>query len=428
MGVPDAGRSIFYFLMLHLQFPVSPHIHQSLCPKPVLPPNSQVAPLLSNVSLTCPGCEGDVLWRRGQAESFLPKRMIKEGRLLLNSIQSKDGNLYTCIKEKQSICSVELLVAELEKPVMECYLRHPASNITCEWKKNSSLPRGTIVILISSMGYSAEPTINSCSYFTLSKKYQCRLHHTEGRTENYFLSLCVTRQTDSTMSDIIMVNYKSIVQPDPPIEVTASPVEFAPRKLRVKWRKPRSWSGTYYELLYEVQYRAENSHHVSSVTTSDRIFHIVDAFKGRRHFVSVRAKEEFDGLWSSWSQEVVGTPWTDSTQKEPTMETSQEVPGNLYTKVYPTSPEMESEEDSRIPISPSRPPWYTFVIGGVSLGFIFLLVLVVLLRKRQKWTSCIAKGTKLKTLYWSIPSGVQSQEMPPANLEYRAKTPLQSKQ
>ncbi|XP_018089048.1 interleukin-6 receptor subunit alpha isoform X2 [Xenopus laevis] len=388
MGVLGAKCRTLCLLMLLLQLLVSAHIHQSLCPKPVLPPHSQVALLLSNVSLTCPGCEGDVLWRRGKAESFLPKRMMKEGRLLLNSIQSKDGNLYTCIKEKQSVCSVELLVAEeLEKPEMECYLRHPASNITCEWKNNSSLPHGTKVTLISSVRYRAQPKISSCSYFTLSKKYQCLLHYTEGNKKNYFLSLCVSSQTDSTISNIIMVNYISILQPDPPMEVTVSPIEFAPRKLRVTWQKPLSWSGNYYQLLYEVQYWAENSQHVSSVMTSKCILHIVDAFKGRRHCVRVRAIEEFEGSgsWSSWSQEANGTPWTDSAQKEPTTETSQEVPGNFYTNLYPNSPGMESGEDSGIPISPSRPPWYTFVIGGVSLGFIFLLVLVVLLRKRY-WT------------------------------------------
>ncbi|KAE8588807.1 hypothetical protein XENTR_v10022749 [Xenopus tropicalis] len=376
MGGPDVAPSLFCLLFLHLRFLVSAHIHHPLCPKPVLPPNSKVAPLLSNVSLTCPGCEGDVFWRCGQVEC--PKRMMKEGRLLLKSIQSKDGKVYTCIKEKQSVCSVELLVEEeLEKPVMECYLRHPASNITCEWQKNSRIPRGNKVTLISSRGNKAKATSNPCSYRTYSKKYQCRLHHTEDYTESYYLSMCATSQTDSKIGDAMMVNYRSIMQPDPPIEVTVSPIDFAPRKLQVTWRKPRSWIGNFYALLYEVQYRPENSHQVSSAETSNCTFHIVDAIKGRRHFVSVRAKEEFYGSWSIWSQEANATPWADSAPTEPTEETLQEVSAFYF---YTDSPQGDNDEDSGITISPSKPPWYTYVIGGISFGFILLLVLVVLIR------------------------------------------------
>lgn len=38
---------------------------------------------------------------------------------------------------------------------------------------------------------------------------------------------------------------------------------------------------------------------------------IRDAWSGMRHVVQLRAREEFGhGLWSEWSQEVLGTPWT----------------------------------------------------------------------------------------------------------------------
>lgn len=38
---------------------------------------------------------------------------------------------------------------------------------------------------------------------------------------------------------------------------------------------------------------------------------IRDAWRGTRHVVQVRAKDEFGhGTWSEWSQEAVGTPWT----------------------------------------------------------------------------------------------------------------------
>lgn len=38
---------------------------------------------------------------------------------------------------------------------------------------------------------------------------------------------------------------------------------------------------------------------------------IYDAWRGMRHVVQLRAREEFGhGSWSAWSQEATGTPWT----------------------------------------------------------------------------------------------------------------------
>lgn len=38
---------------------------------------------------------------------------------------------------------------------------------------------------------------------------------------------------------------------------------------------------------------------------------IHDAWSGMKHVVQLRAQEEFGhGLWSEWSQEVTGVPWT----------------------------------------------------------------------------------------------------------------------
>lgn len=38
---------------------------------------------------------------------------------------------------------------------------------------------------------------------------------------------------------------------------------------------------------------------------------IYDAWRGTRHVVQLRAREEFGhGSWSAWSQEATGTPWT----------------------------------------------------------------------------------------------------------------------
>lgn len=127
------------------------------------------------------------------------------------------------------------------------------------------------------------------------------------------------------------------VKPDPPINVTVEALEKAPQRLRVNWSYPSSWDPRFYWLRFQVRYRPEPAPtfmevrphllawscclclarlslalcplQVDQVTTT--WLDIRDAWRGTRHVVQVRAKDEFGhGAWSEWSQEAVGTPWT----------------------------------------------------------------------------------------------------------------------
>lgn len=125
------------------------------------------------------------------------------------------------------------------------------------------------------------------------------------------------------------------VKPDPPVNVTVKAVEKAPQWLQVNWSYPSSWDPRFYWLRFQVRYRPEPaptfmevrpcllacclflarlfpalcSLQVDQVTTT--WLDIRDAWRGTRHVVQVRAKDEFGhGAWSEWSQEAVGTPWT----------------------------------------------------------------------------------------------------------------------
>ena len=54
-------------------------------------------------------------------------------------------------------------------------------------------------------------------------------------------------------------------------------------------------------------------HCASHPQLKDPQYHCIinDAWSGMRHVVQLRAQEEFgNGLWSEWSPEVTGTPWT----------------------------------------------------------------------------------------------------------------------
>lgn len=49
------------------------------------------------------------------------------------------------------------------------------------------------------------------------------------------------------------------MQPDPPVNITVTPVDRNPRWLRVTWEDPASWNSHFYRLQFELRYRAEKS-------------------------------------------------------------------------------------------------------------------------------------------------------------------------
>lgn len=49
------------------------------------------------------------------------------------------------------------------------------------------------------------------------------------------------------------------VQPDPPVNITVTPVDRNPRWLSVTWQDAPSWNSHFYRLQFELRYRAEKS-------------------------------------------------------------------------------------------------------------------------------------------------------------------------
>ncbi|XP_018430098.1 PREDICTED: interleukin-6 receptor subunit alpha, partial [Nanorana parkeri] len=107
-------------------------------------------------------------------------------------------------------------------------------------------------------------------------------------------------------------------------------------------------------------------------TTESTFFVINDAFAGRRHVIRVRAKEEFFFTWSEWSAEVVGRPWSDTT---------------------------EEEDQTKAPENPSAPiPRYVWLVTSAIFVFVLLLFLGLLMRNKEIKLLKL-KGGLLRTLF-----------------------------
>ncbi|KAM6987022.1 ciliary neurotrophic factor receptor subunit alpha isoform 1-T2 [Aplochiton taeniatus] len=124
-------------------------------------------------------------------------------------------------------------------------------------------------------------------------------------------------------STAISFEESSIVKPDPPERVVATPVPSNVRRLEVTWNSPSTWPDVdSWPLKYFLRYRPLIREQWQHVELSDSTSHtITDAYAGKEYIIQVAAKDTEIGTWSDWSVAVHATPWMEEpTHITPTME------------------------------------------------------------------------------------------------------------
>lgn len=102
-----------------------------------------------------------------------------------------------------------------------------------------------------------------------------------------------------------------IVRPDPPSNVKAEPVFGSPRRIKVQWNYPLSWS-QHFELKFIMEYKLQQNNFMSRLETIEKEETITDAITAQLYVIRVKAKDSFDfGKWSDWSSEVFVTTWSE---------------------------------------------------------------------------------------------------------------------
>ncbi|XP_006861786.1 PREDICTED: interleukin-6 receptor subunit alpha [Chrysochloris asiatica] len=308
----------------------------------------------ANVTLTCPDVEpgdnGTVHWvlRNQIVDSHQGRQAGLGRRLLLRSVHLSDSGNYSCYQDGRPAGSLRLIVeVPPEKPQISCFQKSPISSVWCEWSpRNIPSPTTKTVLSVQRVHDSLVKSFQEpCQYSQEGQKFSCQLNIPEGDSSWYILFLCVANSVGHNSSGILQFKDLNILQPDPPVNITVTAMPRNPRWLSVTWQNPPSWNSRYYRLQFQFRYRAEQSKSFTTEMVKDHQNHYIisDAWSGKKHVVQVRAQEEFGhGLWSEWSQEVIGTPWT-------------------------------VQESSSVPL-------HTFLVAGGSLVFGTLLCIGIVLR------------------------------------------------
>ncbi|XP_066193818.1 interleukin-6 receptor subunit alpha isoform X3 [Sylvia atricapilla] len=355
----------------------------------------------ANITLTCQDEvpeNATVLWQvkeQGAAGGW-GQQLAEGNTLLLRRLRYEDSGHYSCSVGSHLLRSLRLLVAEPpETPQVFCYRRSHDKDVLCEWPQQEKPSPGTRAVLWVKQRFVAEnATQQRCRYFSKARKFVCRVKVPPGTddTKHLVVSTCVSNSAGSSAGKDKIITLSSVpVKPDPPVNVTVEALEKAPQWLQVNWSYPSSWDPRFYWLRFQVD----------QVTTTS--LNIRDAWRGTKHVVQVRAKDEFGhGAWSEWSQEAVGTPWTDpwdlTSETEPF---SSQVSVEDGTYGVTLLPKFFGEDDSNDAAGsamessthPVATP-YAFLVTGGSLLLGIALFVGIVVRYRQTWWTSGQEMTK----------------------------------
>ncbi|XP_041253212.1 interleukin-6 receptor subunit alpha isoform X3 [Onychostruthus taczanowskii] len=371
-----------------------------------LPRDTVLGHLGANITLTCQDevpANATVLWQVEEqgAEGSWGRQLAEGNTLLLRRLRYEDSGHYSCSVGSHLLRSLRLLVAAPpclaeppETPQVFCYRRSHDKDVLCEWPQQKKPSPGTRATLWVKRRFAAEnATEQRCRYFSKARKFVCRLKVPPGTddTKPLVVSTCVSNSAGGSAGKDKIITLSGVLKPDPPVNVTVEALEKAPQRLRVNWSYPPSWDPRFYWLRFQVD----------QVTTT--WLDIRDAWRGTRHVVQVRAKDEFGhGTWSEWSQEAVGTPWTDPWDLTSEMEPfSSQVPTEDGTYGVTLPPNLFGEDDTNgargsVMESSTQPVAspYAFLVTGGSLLLGIALFVGIVVRYRQMWWTSGQETTK----------------------------------
>lgn len=237
--------------------------------------------------------------------------------LSLSSVRLIDSGRYTCHHRDGERFSLKVIVSDHpETPSLFCYKRSPSSKIRCEWTPQKPVTVSTSCYLLLSKS-PTQPFLHiPCSYSILRSRCWCALDHNDDELRTVHMAyLCVTSITGNATSSPQNFTPLRILKPNPPSDVSVRQEEGHETRMTATWGLPVSWKSqdSYYELLYEIKYQPFSSlfHHEQFKTIKHRrSYTITDAMAGVEYRIQVRAREEYDGQWSEWSEPVYASSWT----------------------------------------------------------------------------------------------------------------------
>ncbi|XP_016376073.1 interleukin-6 receptor subunit alpha-like [Sinocyclocheilus rhinocerous] len=252
----------------------------------------------------------------------------------------------------------------------------------------------------------------------------CVFHVEEGDRVLHAAKLCVSNTAGSAMSPYLSFKLHDIIKPDPPTRVVVRAVEGQKHMLKVSWSYPSSWKHGFYALHFQLRYRPQLKEQYQSVLIDDRTdrqvsWTIYDALPHIQYEVQLQAKDDFDGLWSDWTDTVYAVTWTapetTTTSESITLEPLEMFPegsGGSGEDPCVGSVAVDGADD----IEYATVWLYVSCVFGLCFLVVFTMLTVCLHRNRLHFMSRIGKQTLPFAFFLHsprpLPAPVHSEQLP----------------
>ncbi|XP_057674059.1 ciliary neurotrophic factor receptor subunit alpha [Corythoichthys intestinalis] len=304
----------------------------------------------SDVTMQCGSLDNDasVSWKVNGTDVKAQHRL--EGpRLILTQVDLGHNGLYSCFQnpngERRDTINLRIGISPRE-PIVSCRSNTYPKGFYCSWhQQHSTYIPTTFEVDVQHNQRSLEVQKDSIH------KNRCHVRFPEVFSSFPYKVNVTAISALGKASSTISFEESSIVKPDPPERVTATPIRYNARRLEVSWQSPATWPDIdNFPLKYFLRYRPLIKEQWQHVELSESTSHtITDAYAGKEYIIQVAAKDTEIGTWSDWSVAVHATPWIE----EPVQTTSTTDVEYLTRRHGPLS---ESDETKTSPIPSSNAP------------------------------------------------------------------------
>ncbi|XP_029023941.1 ciliary neurotrophic factor receptor subunit alpha isoform X1 [Betta splendens] len=271
---------------------------------------NQYERMSSDVTMQCGSLDSDasVSWKVNGTDVKAQHRL--EGpRLILSQVGLGHNGLYSCFQnpngERRDTIYLHIGIPPRE-PAVTCRSNTYPKGFYCSWHQmHPTYIPTTFEVDVQHVQRSLEVQKDSVH------KNRCHVRFPEVFSSFPYKVNVTAVNALGKASTTISFEESSIVKPDPPERVTATPIRDNPRRLEVTWHNPSTWPDIdNFPLKYFLRYRPLIREQWQHVELSDSVSHtITDAYAGKEYIIQVAAKDTEIGTWSDWSVAVHATPW-----------------------------------------------------------------------------------------------------------------------
>ncbi|KAK2888474.1 hypothetical protein Q8A73_019922 [Channa argus] len=256
----------------------------------------------SDVTMQCGSLdnEASVSWKVNGTDVKAQHRLAGP-RLILTEVDLGHNGLYSCFQnpngERRDTILLHIGIPPRE-PTVTCRSNTYPRGFYCSWHQlHSTYIPTAFEVDVQHNQRSLEVQKDSVH------KNRCHVRFPEVFSSfPYYVNVTAVNALGKAFT-IISFEESSIVKPDPPERVTATPIRDNPRRLEVTWYSPSTWPDIdSFPLKYFLRYRPLIREQWQHVELSDSTFHtITDAYAGKEYIIQVAAKDTEIGTWSDWT-------------------------------------------------------------------------------------------------------------------------------